>query len=288
MGADCGSSNSVDNGGRYGGEKFFARVEHVEPTTSHDASSETTRRIPRFRQPRPHTSDAQSPRFAFRAESTATPSRVRSRRASSRARQPTTMAAMVAVAPSATTIRGAGSFARSSRRRASASASASPRLAPRVPRQLRATPSSSRARVRVCREAPRAVKTGPDDVKVSSEDGEIRGSSSGDPASSVINDAADVDGTHCTLEEGAVECTTEETDVGGVGGEGGGGGGVGAGGFGGGRSSVIEFKGDAGNKASGLTEVMRSFKIDKTPPGKRPPPPPEDDEDDLLALMDGA
>ena len=72
------------------------------------------------------------------------------------------------------------------------------------------------------------------------------------------------------------------------GGEGGAGGGVGAGGFGGGRSSVIEFKGDAGNKASGLTEVMRSFKIDKTPPGKRPPPPPDDDEDDLLALMDGA
>ena len=71
--ADCGSSslNSVDTGGRFGEEKFFARD---EPTTSHDASSETTRRIPRFRQPRPHTSDAQSPRFAFRAESTATPS----------------------------------------------------------------------------------------------------------------------------------------------------------------------------------------------------------------------
>ena len=80
-------------------------------------------------------------------------------------------------------------------------------------------------------------------------------------------------------------------DDGGEGGVGvgvGAGAGVGGGGFGGGRSSVIEFKGDAGNKASGLTEVMRSFKIDKTPPGKRAPPPPDDDEDDLLALMDGA
>ena len=42
-----------------------------------------------------------------------------------------------------------------------------------------------------------------------------------------------------------------------------------------------------GNQASGLTEVMRSFKIDKTPP-ETSPPPPDDDEDDLLALMDGA
>lgn len=147
------------------------------------------------------------------------------------------MAAMVAVAPSATTIRGGGSFARSSRRRASATASASPGLAPRAPRQLRATPSSSRARVRVCL-APRAVKTGPDDLKVSREDGDVRGSSSGKPGSSVINDAADVDGTHCTLEEGAVECTTEEIgDGGGDGGdksgEGGSGGGSGGGSEGG-------------------------------------------------------
>ena len=147
------------------------------------------------------------------------------------------MAAMVAVAPSATTIRGGGSFARSSRRRAIATASASPGLAPRAPRQLRATPSSSRARVRVCL-APRAVKTGPDDLKVSREDGDVRGSSSGKPGSSVINDAADVDGTHCTLEEGAVECTTEEIgDGGGDGGdksgEGGSGGGSGGGSEGG-------------------------------------------------------
>ena len=90
------------------------------------------------------------------------------------------------------------------------------------------------------------MKTGPDDVKVSSEDGEIRGSSSGDPASSVINDAADVDGTHCTLEEGAVECTTEETDVGGVGGEGGGGGGDGPGGGGSGGGDPGDPSGSDG------------------------------------------
>ena len=91
--------------------------------------------------------------------------------------------------------------------------------------------------MRVCL-APRAVKTGPDDLKVSREDGDVRGSSSGKPGSSVINDAADVDGTHCTLEEGAVECTTEEIgDGGGDGGdksgEGGSGGGSGGGSEGG-------------------------------------------------------
>ena len=87
--------------------------------------------------------------------------------------------------------------------------------------------------------APRAVKTSPDDLKVSREDGDVHGSSSGKPGSSVINDAADVDGTRCTLDAGAVECTTEETDVGeidgggGDGGDGGdasGGGGSGSGG----------------------------------------------------------
>ena len=173
------------------------------------------------------------------------------------------MAAMVAVAPSATTIRGGGSFARSSRRRASATASASPGLAPRAPRQLRATPSSSRARVRVCL-APRAVKTGPDDLKVSREDGDVRGSSSGEPGSSVINDAADVDGTHCTLEEGAVECTTEEIgdgggdggDKSGEGGSGGGSGGGSEGGSGGSpgspspSSELLTFAGWAASRSS--------------------------------------
>jgi len=95
-----------------------------------------------------------------------------------------------------------------------------------------------------------------------------------DALAGLIRNAAPVDAFKLTLFGG---------DDGGEGGAS-----AGGGGFGGGRSRVIEFKGDAGNQASGLTEVMRSFKIDKTPPGKRAPPPPDDDEDDLLALMDGA
>jgi hypothetical protein len=73
------------------------------------------------------------------------------------------------------------------------------------------------------------------------------------------------------------------------GGGGGGGGGVV-------DASVLEFGGDAGtgNKASGLTDVMKSFGVEKSPAGASKKAAFDGDasgsesEDDLLALMDGA
>ena len=74
------------------------------------------------------------------------------------------------------------------------------------------------------------------------------------------------------------------------------GGGGGGGGGGGVDASVLEFGGDAGtgNKASGLTDVMKSFGVEKSPAGASKKAAFDDDasgsesEDDLLALMDGA
>jgi hypothetical protein len=74
------------------------------------------------------------------------------------------------------------------------------------------------------------------------------------------------------------------------------GGGGGGGGGGSGGASVLEFRGDAGtgNKASGLTDVMKSFGVEKSPAGASKRAAFDDDasgsesEDDLLALMDGA
>ena len=62
---------------------------------------------------------------------------------------------------------------------------------------------------------------------------------------------------------------------------------------------MIEFDGDAGNRASGLADVMRSFDIGGgkgggSDGGRKPTgagagdEEEEEDEDDLLALMDGA
>jgi hypothetical protein len=79
----------------------------------------------------------------------------------------------------------------------------------------------------------------------------------------------------------------------------GGGASDGGGGGGGGGvvdASVLEFGGDAGtgNKASGLTDVMKSFGVEKSPAGASKKAAFDDDasgsesEDDLLALMDGA
>jgi hypothetical protein len=62
---------------------------------------------------------------------------------------------------------------------------------------------------------------------------------------------------------------------------------------------VIEFDGDAGNRASGLVDVMRSFDVGGgkgggSDGGRKPTgagageEDEEDEEDDLLALMDGA
>jgi hypothetical protein len=73
-------------------------------------------------------------------------------------------------------------------------------------------------------------------------------------------------------------------------------GGGGGGGGGSGGASVLEFRGDAGtgNKASGLTDVMKSFGVEKSPAGASKKSAFDDDasgsesEDDLLALMDGA
>jgi hypothetical protein len=73
-------------------------------------------------------------------------------------------------------------------------------------------------------------------------------------------------------------------------------GGSASGGGGGGGASVLEFRGDAGtgNKASGLTDVMKSFGVEKSPAGASKKSAFDDDasgsesEDDLLALMDGA
>ena len=70
----------------------------------------------------------------------------------------------------------------------------------------------------------------------------------------------------------------------------------GGGGGGGVDASVLEFGGDAGtgNKASGLTDVMKSFGVEKSPAGASKKAAFDDDasgsesEDDLLALMDGA
>ena len=72
--------------------------------------------------------------------------------------------------------------------------------------------------------------------------------------------------------------------------------GGGGGGSGRRRPSVLEFRGDAGtgNKASGLTDVMKSFGVEKSPAGASKKSAFDDDasgsecEDDLLALMDGA
>lgn len=52
------------------------------------------------------------------------------------------------------------------------------------------------------------------------------------------------------------------------------------------RYEVIQFDGDAGNKASGLADIMGSFSLDdkKVGAGKAT----EEEEDDLLALMDAA
>jgi hypothetical protein len=77
------------------------------------------------------------------------------------------------------------------------------------------------------------------------------------------------------------------------------GGGTSDGGGGGGGvvdASVLEFGGDAGtgNKASGLTDVMKSFGVEKSPAGASKKAAFDGDasgsesEDDLLALMDGA
>ena len=74
------------------------------------------------------------------------------------------------------------------------------------------------------------------------------------------------------------------------------GGSASGGGGGGGGASVLEFRGDAGtgNKASGLTDVMKSFGVEKSPAGASKRAVFDDDasgsesEDDLLALMDGA
>ncbi len=76
----------------------------------------------------------------------------------------------------------------------------------------------------------------------------------------------------------------------------GGGASDGGGGGGGVDASVLEFGGDAGtgNKASGLTDVMKSFRVEKSPAGASKKAAFDDDasgsesEDDLLALMDGA
>lgn len=78
--------------------------------------------------------------------------------------------------------------------------------------------------------------------------------------------------------------------AGGVASDGGGGGGVVD------VQNVLEFGGDAGtgNKASGLTDVMKSFGVEKSPAGASKKAAFDDDasgsesEDDLLALMDGA
>jgi hypothetical protein len=53
------------------------------------------------------------------------------------------------------------------------------------------------------------------------------------------------------------------------------------------RYEVIQFDGDAGNKASGLADIMGSFSVDNKKGGAAGGAE-EEEEDDLLALMDAA
>ena len=73
----------------------------------------------------------------------------------------------------------------------------------------------------------------------------------------------------------------------GGGGGGGGGGGVSTSSSKGASSMVIQFDGDAGNKASGLADIMGSFSVDDKKGGAGGGKG-EEEEDDLLALMDAA